>query len=75
MKKTLLIISLSLLILIAPGLPGSSEGGISPFEADNIVNAKGPDFTLKDMTGRSVSLSGFKGKVVLLNFWAKWCPP
>ncbi len=34
-----------------------------------------PDFTLTDMAGNSVSLSDYKGKVVLLNFWATWCPP
>ncbi|HXI38612.1 MAG TPA: TlpA disulfide reductase family protein [Bryobacteraceae bacterium] len=32
-----------------------------------------PDFTLDDASGRPVQLSGFKGKVILLNFWATWC--
>ena len=34
-----------------------------------------PDFTLNDPDGQSVSLSQFKGKVVLLDFWASWCSP
>jgi peroxiredoxin len=34
-----------------------------------------PDFTLKDLSGRDVTLSSLKGKVVLVNFWATWCPP
>lgn len=34
-----------------------------------------PDFTLKDLNGQSVQLSSLKGKVVLVNFWATWCPP
>ena len=34
-----------------------------------------PDFTLRDMDGKSVSLSAYKGSVVLVNFWATWCGP
>jgi thiol-disulfide isomerase/thioredoxin len=34
-----------------------------------------PDFTRTDVEGRPVSLSRYRGKVVLLNFWATWCPP
>jgi cytochrome c biogenesis protein CcmG/thiol:disulfide interchange protein DsbE len=34
-----------------------------------------PDFTLEAADGRQVSLSDFKGQVVLLNLWATWCPP
>lgn len=34
-----------------------------------------PDFSLKDVHGRTVKLSDYKGKVVLLNFWATWCGP
>ena len=40
-------------------------------------NAKSANlnFTLKDVAGKDVKLSSFKGKVVLLNFWATWCGP
>lgn len=34
-----------------------------------------PDFTLPDLNGQMVRLSDYKGKVVVLNFWATWCPP
>ncbi len=34
-----------------------------------------PNFTLKTLNGRRVSLKDFRGKVVLINFWATWCPP
>ena len=34
-----------------------------------------PDFMLKDLKGNKVKLSDFRGKKVLLNFWATWCPP
>ncbi len=34
-----------------------------------------PDFTLRDLGDRKVSLRDFQGKLVFLNFWATWCPP
>ena len=34
-----------------------------------------PDFTLEDMDAKNISLKSYRGKVILLNFWATWCPP
>ncbi|MCA9417230.1 MAG: redoxin domain-containing protein [Candidatus Omnitrophica bacterium] len=39
------------------------------------VGDRAPDFTLSGLEGNSISLSDFSGKVVLLYFWATWCPP
>ena len=33
------------------------------------------DFTLKDLEGKEISISDFSGEIVVLNFWATWCPP
>src|SRR5215211_1151825 len=38
-------------------------------------SSKAPELALKDLRGRSLRLSDYQGKVVLLNFWATWCPP
>ena len=38
------------------------------------VGTVAPSFTLKDIDGKSVSLSDFLGKQVVLHFWASWCP-
>ena len=39
------------------------------------VRVKAPDFTALDANGRNVRLSDMKGKPVVINFWASWCPP
>jgi peroxiredoxin len=41
----------------------------------NVHGVPAPDFTLTALDGRKVKLSDFRGKAVLLNFWATWCPP
>ena len=38
-------------------------------------SSKAPDFAVKDLKGREISLSNYSGKVVFLNFWATWCGP
>ena len=38
-------------------------------------NRTAPDFTLPDLDGKPVQLSSFRGKTVVLNFWASWCAP
>ncbi len=40
-----------------------------------LVGQPAPNFTLKTIEGEELSLKDFKGKVVLINFWATWCPP
>jgi len=55
-----------------------SCSGKEPFsaEAQSIKNRKpAADFTLRDANGTAVKLSDYRGKVVLLNFWATWCGP
>ncbi|MFD2627677.1 redoxin domain-containing protein [Oceanobacillus kapialis] len=39
------------------------------------VGNQAPDFELETLTGESVKLSDFRGKRVMINFWATWCPP
>lgn len=39
------------------------------------VGKPAPDFSLTDAAGRTVHLSDYRGRYVVLNFWATWCPP
>ncbi len=58
---------------------GRASGPPAPLvRPEQMVEPKRPeaaDFTLKDLEGNPVTLSDFKGKVVLVDFWATWCPP
>jgi peroxiredoxin len=62
------------LLLSTSAQPAARPGG-----ANGICDAKGGtanlDFTLRDINGGNVPLSAYKGKVILLDFWATWCPP
>ena len=56
----------------------SSAATAGPQDVDDtkVVGKMAPlDYTVKDMNGADVRLSSFKGKVILLNFWATWCHP
>jgi peroxiredoxin len=52
---------------------------VSPQAAEAVCSADAKaanlGFTLKDVHGKPVALSDYKGKVVVLDFWATWCPP
>jgi thiol-disulfide isomerase/thioredoxin len=72
-----------LLIWLAPGIdhfdePIATNADGSPGEPEDAAFAGKPaklDFKLKDMHGVDVRLDSFKGKVILINFWATWCGP
>jgi peroxiredoxin len=66
-KKSLLLIFLLVIL--------SGEGPPDPWAIDGMVGKGAPIFTLKDMNGNEVSLTELHGKVILINFWATWCPP
>jgi peroxiredoxin len=53
-----------------PGLPEPPADAVILDPGD-----KAPDFSAKDLSGQEISLKQFQGKIVLLDFWASWCPP
>lgn len=49
--------------------------GLKKSQAGPIESGMAPDFTLMGFDGRQVTLSKLRGRVVIVNFWASWCPP
>jgi peroxiredoxin len=59
-----------------PETKNTNNSGSAQQQSDGLkVGSKAPDFELKTLTGENVKLSSLKGKKVMLNFWATWCPP
>jgi thiol-disulfide isomerase/thioredoxin len=47
----------------------------APSKPDPLLHKPAPEFVRNDLAGRPVDLAVFRGRVVLLNFWATWCAP
>ena len=75
MRTILRQASLFVLTLLLVSCSGRPEQVVDAAEKGTKGKEAAPNFTLKDGDGRNVSLSDYKGKVVLLNFWATWCGP
>ena len=51
----------------------AASGAHAAFAAESLLGKKAPEFTRRDFSGAIIDLAGFRGKVVLLDFWATWC--
>ncbi len=56
-------------------LLGLMAWGLRKVQAGPRQSGMAPDFTLRGYDGRTVTLSELRGQVVIINFWASWCPP
>ncbi|MGH7177237.1 MAG: TlpA family protein disulfide reductase [Tepidisphaeraceae bacterium] len=71
MKSRFTLTASALLMFAGLSLAGGKPGG----DTASLVGKPAPQFQAETLDGQSVSLAGEKGNVVLMDFWASWCPP
>jgi thiol-disulfide isomerase/thioredoxin len=87
MKRSLLfilviIVAITVALFVGKSFTKGGKGGagviasvLKPQDDGPANGTPAPDFTLKSLDGKEVSLSSLKGKAVMVNFWATWCEP
>jgi peroxiredoxin len=58
-----------------PPASAQSDGSDAEPMTSPLTGKMAPDFTLRDTTGKKISLSSLKGKAIIIDFWATWCAP
>lgn len=72
MLKVILLVMLTTALLVAGCITVNGQNGTNPGPAPQ-VGESAPDFQLQSLDGQTVSLSGFQGQPVLINFWQTTC--
>ena len=67
------LVSIGIMFILLLNKPAASTQDFSAVPVK--VDFAAPELTLKDLSGKSVSLKDYLGSVVLVNLWATWCPP
>ena len=76
-RKVYIALAACFVMLAAAPMTASAQSQEDQIKATTLINKgdKAPDFTVEMVNGEKITLSKLKGKVVLINFWATWCPP
>lgn len=74
-KKTDIVVIFLLLVALAAAYGYRKYTQSGPSFNLGVIGNTAPDFNLTSSKGKPIKLKEYKGKLVLLNFWASWCPP
>ena len=76
-RKAYIALAAIMVMMAAAPFTASAQSQEDQIKATTLINKgdKAPDFTVEMVNGEKITLSKLKGKVVLINFWASWCPP
>ena len=81
MEKIFQKLAAAIVVIVSVGFLGFLVWGmlnkqpLTGLSGITMVNRPAPDFTLTTFKGTTISLAGLKGKPIVINFWASWCPP
>ena len=75
MRKAVLIVVAIILAVAIYEVGRRSSVHSKPGGRSSVVHSIAPDFSLQDLDGQPLQLANYRGKVVLLDFWATWCTP
>lgn len=69
------IVAVAVMLAVAPYMARHARSSAGSTESSGWKGKSAPEFSLESLDGRTVHLADFRGKGVLLNFWATWCQP
>ena len=74
--RKIIVVSISAVVLVVGFYLLNRHHGVAPgLRVTSADHPLAPEFSLPDMSGQQLKLSNYRGKVVLLDFWATWCEP
>ena len=73
--KIIIVLMCFIFLFVSCGKQAVSQSPGLKLAKNESSNQSAPDFELTALEGKKIKLSSFKGKVIILDFWATWCPP
>jgi peroxiredoxin len=71
----IIVVAMVVSLMLVFGFHMARRSGTTTSSVGNLKGQPAPEFALQSLDGKTVHLSDFHGKAVLLNFWATWCEP